>query len=520
MKKRFNTTGVCVPRKHYMVNIENKLNEIIELIDNECYFTINRPRQYGKTTTLTQLDNLLKEQYIMISISFEGIGDLVFKKEHDFVKAFVEIISDSLAFEYEEESRKILNLGKNIKDIKDLSKVITKFVKDCNKEVVLLIDEVDKSSNNQLFLSFIGMLRNKYLAREIGKDYTFKSVILAGVHDVKTLKAKLRSNETAKYNSPWNIAVDFNVDMSFSSKEISTMLQEYVTEKNITMDVDKISDELHFYTSGYPFLVSKLCQIIDERIYDENKKCWNEDYVTKAVKILNEETNTLFESLVKNLENREELYNLTKRILIDGEVIIFNPLDPVISIGLTYGIFKRGKYGVEIGNKIFEEIIYNYMLSKTRTSTGKMSLYNFKDNFLREDGSLDIEKILRRFMQFMKEQYSGKNEEFLETHGRLLFLAFIKPIINGVGFDFKEVQISEEKRLDIVITYNSFKYIIEMKIWRGKKYHEKGIKQLCDYLDIHDLDKGYLVIFNFNKEKEYKAEEINTDNKNIFSVFV
>ena len=59
-----------------------------------------------------------------------------------------------------------------------------------------------------------------------------------------------------------------------------------------------------------------------------------------------------------------------------------------------------------------------------------------------------------------------------------------------------------------------------MKIWRGKKYHEKGIKQLCDYLDIHDLDKGYLVIFNFNKEKEYKAEEINTDNKNIFSVFV
>ena len=63
MKKRFNTTGVCVPRKHYMVNIENKLNEIIELIDNECYFTINRPRQYGKTTTLTQLDNLLKEQF-------------------------------------------------------------------------------------------------------------------------------------------------------------------------------------------------------------------------------------------------------------------------------------------------------------------------------------------------------------------------------------------------------------------------------------------------------------------------
>ena len=83
------------------------------------------------------------------------------------------------------------------------------------------------------------------------------------------------------------------------------------------------------------------------------------------------------------------------------------------------------------------------------------------------------------------------------------FLAFIKPIINGTGFDFKEVQVSEEKRLDVVITYNSFKYIIEMKIWRGLKYHETGLKQLCDYLDIHGLDKGYLVIFNFNKNKEF-----------------
>jgi hypothetical protein len=60
-----------------------------------------------------------------------------------------------------------------------------------------------------------------------------------------------------------------------------------------------------------------------------------------------------------------------------------------------------------------------------------MSLYNFKANFIKENKGLDIEKILRRFMQFMKEQYSSKDQEFIEYHGRLLFLAFIKPIING-----------------------------------------------------------------------------------------
>ena len=128
---------------------------------------------------------------------------------------------------------------------------------------------------------------------------------------------------------------------------------------------------------------------------------------------------------------------------------------------------KKAKMDLVISNKIFEEIIYSYMISKIRTAAKNMSLYNIKSNFIKENGELNIEKVLTRFQQFMKEQYSSKDEEFLEHHGRLLFLAFIKPIINGVGFDFKEVQISEEKRLDLVITYNNFKYIIEMKIWRG-----------------------------------------------------
>lgn len=120
----------------------------------------------------------------------------------------------------------------------------------------------------------------------------------------------------------------------------------------------------------------------------------------------------------------------------------------------------------------------------------------------------------------MKEQYSNIDANFIEREGRLLFLAFIKPIINGIGFDFKEVQISEEKRLDIVITYNNFKYIIELKIWNGQKYHEKGISQLYDYLDILSVSKGYLVIYNFNKNKECKQERIEYKNKDIFAVYV
>ncbi len=54
----------------------------------------------------------------------------------------------------------------------------------------------------------------------------------------------------------------------------------------------------------------------------------------------------------------------------------------------------------------------------------------------------------------MKHEYSRKREAFLEEDGRLVFLAFLSPIINGSGFAFKEVKGGEEKRFDIVITYN------------------------------------------------------------------
>lgn len=69
-----------------------------------------------------------------------------------------------------------------------------------------MIDEVDKSSDNQIFLSFLGLLRAKYLEQQKGQDHTFQSVILAGVYDIKNLILKLHPGQEAKYNSPWNIA--------------------------------------------------------------------------------------------------------------------------------------------------------------------------------------------------------------------------------------------------------------------------------------------------------------------------
>ena len=120
----------------------------------------------------------------------------------------------------------------------------------------------------------------------------------------------------------------------------------------------------------------------------------------------------------------------------------------------------------------------------------------------------------------MKEHYSHKDRKFLEREGRLLFLSYLRPIINGRGFDFKEPVVADERRMDIVITYRDRRYVIELKRWYGDKYHQRGLQQLSDYLDIYGLKDGCLLIYDFNKSKSYKEEQIQFQDKEIFTVWV
>lgn len=136
------------------------------------------------------------------------------------------------------------------------------------------------------------------------KTPIFHSVILAGVYDIKNLKLKLRPDSEHQYNSPWNVAAKFNIDMSFSVKQISSMLAEYEEDQHTGMDIPAIADEIYQYTSGYPVLVSSICKCIDEELPEDDAfgdaaSAWSKDGVAKAVEMILKESSPLFESLVK-----------------------------------------------------------------------------------------------------------------------------------------------------------------------------------------------------------------------------
>ncbi len=257
MRKEFNDTGLCIPGKHYMVDTSHKIRQILQLVEDGKYFAISRPRQFGKTTTLSLLTKQLnqRDDYLALNISFEDIDTETCQDRQSFFHEFLMMLMNKAEFlNMPELAGFIGQYAGQITNIPSLSRFVTKLVHTMTsgKSLVLLIDEVDQSSDNQLFSDFLGMLRKKYLLRSEEQDYTFQSVILAGVHDVRTLKAKIRPDDEKKYNSPWNIAADFDVDLSFSPDEIGTMVREYSQEKQIRPDIPGISEKLCYYTSGYP----------------------------------------------------------------------------------------------------------------------------------------------------------------------------------------------------------------------------------------------------------------------------
>lgn len=381
--KSFNTAGVCIPEAHYMADTSATITQIIsQYVSPGKYFTIDRPRQCGKTTTLYLLEERLKSRNIVLSISFESADEL-FASLYHLATGFIRKTARAL---------RLQGLSKQIctnwqrpvsKDfpLDDLGQRITELCTDCRQNIILMIDEADKSSDNQIFLSFLGLLREKYLDQMKGRDKTFHSVILAGVYDVKNLKLKLHPDIEPKYYS--------------------------------------------------------------------------------------------YES-----ENHR------------------------IHIGKMFGFLKDEQGIVSISNRIFEMKLYNLLISENETDSRIFTAADMEKNQFIKDGTLHMELVIQKFCEYFEEIYADADDRFIEDNGRRIFLIFLKPIINGSGNYYIESRTRNLKRTDIIIDYKGTQNIIELKIWHGEEYNRRGEEQLLEYMDYYHLKKGYMLSFNFNKNKQ------------------
>ncbi len=282
---------------------------------------------------------------------------------------------------------------------------------------------------------------------------------------------------------------------------------------------------LYDYTSGYPFLVSRLCKLMDERIagskgYPGRKAAWTKEGFLAAVRMLLTEENTLFESLDNKLIDYPDLKQMLKELLLGGKTIEYVPGDLGVRAAAMFGFVTIKNHIVNVSNRIFETRLYNGFLAESQRRYGLKEGADAEGSRFITGGQLDMEQVIRKFVDYYQDVFSEYNEKFLEDNGRSLFLPYIKPIINGRGNYYIEARTRNNRRTDLIIDYLGQQYIVELKIWHGEEYNKKGEKQLADYLEQYGAETGYLVSFCFNKKKKSGAEWIEVGDKKILEAVV
>ncbi|MBQ9306677.1 MAG: hypothetical protein IJ229_02030 [Clostridia bacterium] len=174
---------------------------------------------------------------------------------------------------------------------------------------------------------------------------------------------------------------------------------------------------------------------------------------------------------------------------------------------------------VRVANRIFETRLYNLFLSDEEL---KNNVFNragdlAKNRFV-TDGKLNMRMILEGFKDTYTEVFGPLKEKFKEKDGREQFLLYLKPIINGTGNYYIEAQTRDQTRTDVVVDYLGQQYIVELKIWRGARYNTEGEQQISEYLDHFGLTAGYMLSFNFNKNKKTGMAQIHVGDKLLYEM--
>ena len=195
----------------------------------------------------------------------------------------------------------------------------------------------------------------------------------------------------------------------------------------------------------------------------------------------------------------------------EPEKINDEDIDYVVDLGLI-----RKKPYLRIANKIYQEIIPRQLTYSTElTMTQEASWYT------KDDGSLDMDKLLSAFQDFFRKHFESWVDGFnyAEAGAQLLLQAFLQRIVNSGGRAEREYGLGQQRTdLLLIWPYKNGECIqqvvVELKLRYGslETTIEKGLEQTWQYMDKCGTREGYLLIFNRSttvswEEKIFKQEK-------------
>ena len=514
--RSFGTYGRVRPEQNYVVPRTEEVTDFINLIKVGRYVVLFAPRQTGKTTFFRlALDALAAEDptYFPIQLDFQTMRNATPAIFYERLYYLIRIQIESVFQRCEGAPSEILGQFLTNTTLTDDFSMLMFFRQlgrlldsDSHKDVpafkrvVLLIDEFDGIPKT-VISDFLYSLRQIYLSEEMQCPHSI------GIVGVKSI-AQLDYDRSV---SPFNIQDEFKLP-NFTHEQVQELFQQYTDEGGQAF-VPEVVESIHKQTAGQPFLVNRLAQILTEALDLPKTETFTMEHFSKAHAQLLEEDNTNLTHLVTNIRRDRRFETLLMRITASEESVNFNLRNELISELFTYGVIAKGADGLcEILNPIY---LYCILQTFKPPINGLEPQYlpedtdqGFRD-YLTPSGHIDIVPLLDNFRDFIERagfQILQVPDTPRESVGRHLLLAYLDQFVKLVGGVMHiEVQ-TGRGRMDLIITHNQRKYIVETKIWRGDSRYQTGKRQLAAYLKLEGVREGYYIVFDHRQTPEPRVE--------------
>ncbi|MEM7128262.1 MAG: ATP-binding protein [Chloroflexota bacterium] len=507
----FNTTGPIDTDDHYYIPPLTRfdLDDVLMLIDQKRYFVLHAPRQVGKTSYMLALSEYLNQQEKFRALYF-NVEPAQAMREN--VEAAMQVILGSLAsaardFLHDPFPNQIMGEILAERGPGALEEMLTRWSKHSDKPLVLFIDEIDSLIGDTL-ISVLRQLRAGYYKRP---ELFPHSIILCGVRDVRDYRIHSDQEKSViTGGSAFNIKAKSLQMGDFIQDEVKMLFEQHTKETGQIFEPGTI-DYIWELTQGQPWLVNALGYEVcfDMKANRDRSVRITTDAVYEAKENLILRKETHLDQLADKLD--EERVRRVIAPMLEGTELEDSVSDDDIQYVIDLGLVRRNGKKAEIANPIYQEVIPRQLTDITQIN---LASYFEPAWYILEDGRLDMEKLLRDFQSFFRENSEHWVERFdyKEAGPQLLMQAHLQRIINSGGQIKREYGLGR-RRTDLLIIWpygdgHVQKSVIELKIRYRKldKTIEEGLEQTWYYMDRAETEDGHLVIFDRTPDKPWSEK--------------
>ena len=505
--RTFGTRGTVQPDRHYVVPRTEEVQNFISRVKDGRYIVLFAPRQTGKTTFFQlALTTLAAEDptYFPIQLDFQVMRNtaptVFYDRLHQLLRTQIQFVLQEHSEAHQEKLRRFLENSQ----LTDAFSMIDFFQELVNllgsRRVVLLIDEFD-GIPQPLVSDFLYTLRHIYLSNALLCPH---SVGIVGVKNITQL-------DYDRSISPFNIQDEFHLP-NFTLEQVRQLLGQYTDEIGQTF-APSVIESIHKQTAGQPFLVNRIAQILTEDLDIPKAQTISPSHFDQAHVHILSENNTNLTHLTTNIQKDRRFENLLMKIVSYDKGVPFILHNDIISALTTYGVIAKDASGMcEIVNPIYQQCIMQTFRPLINGLEDRYFPENANEDFLdylTPAGHIKMEPLLDNFRDFITRagykilQVPETPQEFV---GQYLLSAYLDQFVRTVGGAmFLEVP-TGRGRMDLLISYNQQKYIVETKIWEGARRYAAGKKQLASYLKLEGTLEGYYIVFDHRTDPKPLVE--------------